>query len=190
MWSIVNFQDTHPPFDIHKYGEAILDKLSLEEDSGGSMSFTKVVKGQPKHDVARTFSALLQLVISFFLEFISWILWGCIMNACLLYWKISQFLKKGWTKISLFSNNQFLRVYLEFQLSGIVYGILPKILSPIWLHTQRDHIIAQKEIGKRKKNDRLYISVNVFCLFGLCTLWSLYKLFALNFGGWTKLCCS
>ncbi|XP_038972053.1 condensin-2 complex subunit H2-like [Phoenix dactylifera] len=55
-------QDTHPPFDIHLYGERILDKLSFKVDSGGSMSSMDVVMGQPKHDVARTFSALLQLV--------------------------------------------------------------------------------------------------------------------------------
>jgi len=64
-------QDTRSPFDIHQYGEIVLDKLSLEADSGGSMPFTDVVKGQAKHDVARIFSALLQLVISFFLELIS-----------------------------------------------------------------------------------------------------------------------
>jgi len=57
-------QDARSPFDIHQYGEIVLDKLSLEADSGGSMLFTDVVKGQAKHDVARTFSALLQLVTS------------------------------------------------------------------------------------------------------------------------------
>ncbi|XP_011010877.1 PREDICTED: condensin-2 complex subunit H2-like [Populus euphratica] len=56
-------QDSHPPFDIHAYGERIVDKLSLETDSQKNvMAFTDVVKGQEKHDVARTFSALLQLV--------------------------------------------------------------------------------------------------------------------------------
>ncbi|XP_017702185.2 condensin-2 complex subunit H2 isoform X2 [Phoenix dactylifera] len=55
-------QDTHPPFDIHLYGERIMDKLCLEVDSGGTMPFTDIVMGQTKHDVARTFSALLQLV--------------------------------------------------------------------------------------------------------------------------------
>ncbi|OVA02618.1 Pectinesterase [Macleaya cordata] len=55
-------QDSRPPFDIHEYGERIMDKLSLEADSGGAMPFTDVVKGNEKHDVARTFSALLQLV--------------------------------------------------------------------------------------------------------------------------------
>ncbi|XWS14109.1 hypothetical protein CRYUN_Cryun36dG0094900 [Craigia yunnanensis] len=55
-------QDSHPPFDIHEYGERILDKLSLEDDNGNVMPFNDVVKGQEKHDVARTFSALLQLV--------------------------------------------------------------------------------------------------------------------------------
>ncbi|XP_065863696.1 condensin-2 complex subunit H2 [Euphorbia lathyris] len=55
-------QDSRAPFDIHVYGERILEKLSVEEDSSNTMSFADVVKGQEKHDVARTFSALLQLV--------------------------------------------------------------------------------------------------------------------------------
>ncbi|KAK8548738.1 hypothetical protein V6N13_054484 [Hibiscus sabdariffa] len=55
-------QDSHPPFDIHEYGERILDKLSLESDKGDVMPFGDLVKGQEKHDVARSFSALLQLV--------------------------------------------------------------------------------------------------------------------------------
>lgn len=52
--------DSLPPFDIHEYGEKVLDKLSVGENA---MSFTDVVRVQEKHDVARTFSALLQLVI-------------------------------------------------------------------------------------------------------------------------------
>ncbi|KAA8548961.1 hypothetical protein F0562_000645 [Nyssa sinensis] len=55
-------QDSRPPFDIHEYSDRIMDKLSLEADSGNAMSFADVVRGQEKHDVARTFSALLQLV--------------------------------------------------------------------------------------------------------------------------------
>lgn len=55
-------QDRRPVFDIHQYGERIMDKLSLEADDSGSLAFTDVVVGQPKHEVARTFSALLQLV--------------------------------------------------------------------------------------------------------------------------------
>ncbi|KAK8572000.1 hypothetical protein V6N13_047627 [Hibiscus sabdariffa] len=55
-------QDSHPPFDIHEYGERILDKLSLESDNGDVMPFSDLVKGQEKHNVARSFSALLQLV--------------------------------------------------------------------------------------------------------------------------------
>ncbi|KAM7257682.1 hypothetical protein ACFE04_013423 [Oxalis oulophora] len=54
-------QDSRPPFDIHEYGERVLDKLS-ESDNGNVMAFTDVVRGQEKHDIARTFSALLQLV--------------------------------------------------------------------------------------------------------------------------------
>ena len=56
----------HPPFDIQDYGERILDKfslLSLEASSSGVLSFSDLVKGQNKYDVARSFSSLLQLVI-------------------------------------------------------------------------------------------------------------------------------
>lgn len=55
-------QDARPPFDIHEYGQRTLDKLSLQADVGNSMSFTDVVRGLEKHDIARSFSALLQLV--------------------------------------------------------------------------------------------------------------------------------
>ncbi|GFZ21781.1 hypothetical protein Acr_29g0009430 [Actinidia rufa] len=56
-------QDSRPPFDIHEYGERVLEKLSVERDSGNiTMSFAEVVRGQEKHNVARTFSSLLQLV--------------------------------------------------------------------------------------------------------------------------------
>ncbi|CAA0834829.1 Condensin-2 complex subunit H2 [Striga hermonthica] len=57
-------QDARPPFDIHKYGERVIDKLSKKggDDANKALSFGDVVKGQQKHDVARTFSALLQLV--------------------------------------------------------------------------------------------------------------------------------
>ncbi|CAN4104694.1 unnamed protein product [Withania somnifera] len=55
-------QESHPPFDIHEYGARVLSKLSLEENAKSTMSFSDVVKGSEKHDIARTFSALLQLV--------------------------------------------------------------------------------------------------------------------------------
>ncbi|KAF8394599.1 hypothetical protein HHK36_020813 [Tetracentron sinense] len=55
-------QDLRTPFDIHEYSGRVLDKLSLQADCEGAMSFADVVRGQEKHDVARTFSALLQLV--------------------------------------------------------------------------------------------------------------------------------
>ncbi|OAY56069.1 condensin-2 complex subunit H2 [Manihot esculenta] len=55
-------QDARLPFDIHAYGERIIDKLSLEVNNDNVMSFVDIVKGQEKHDVARMFSALLQLV--------------------------------------------------------------------------------------------------------------------------------
>ncbi|CAA6668713.1 unnamed protein product [Spirodela intermedia] len=58
----LNEQDSHCPFDIHLYGEKILSKLSVEADDEMSMCFTSIVTGQAKHDIARTFSALLQLV--------------------------------------------------------------------------------------------------------------------------------
>nr|GEV82570.1 condensin-2 complex subunit H2 [Tanacetum cinerariifolium] len=54
-------QDARPPFDIHEYGQRTLDKLSHDADVGNAMTFTDVVRGQEKHEVARTFSALLQL---------------------------------------------------------------------------------------------------------------------------------
>ncbi|KAK7392850.1 hypothetical protein VNO78_21300 [Psophocarpus tetragonolobus] len=59
-------QESHPPFDIQDYGESILEnfsKLSLEASSSSSvLSFSDLVKGQEKYDVARSFSSLLQLV--------------------------------------------------------------------------------------------------------------------------------
>ncbi|XP_031485237.1 condensin-2 complex subunit H2 [Nymphaea colorata] len=55
-------QELHPPFDIHEYGEKFMAKLSSEKDFGGSRSFAELVGGQPKYEIARTFSALLQLV--------------------------------------------------------------------------------------------------------------------------------
>ncbi|KAF3780445.1 Condensin-2 complex subunit H2 [Nymphaea thermarum] len=55
-------QELHPPFDIHEYGEKFMAKLSSETDFGGSRSFAELVGGQPKYEIARTFSALLQLV--------------------------------------------------------------------------------------------------------------------------------
>lgn len=55
-------QESHPPFDIHEYGAKVLSKLSLENNDKSIMSFSDVVKGSEKHDIARTFSALLQLV--------------------------------------------------------------------------------------------------------------------------------
>ncbi|KAK9146974.1 hypothetical protein Sjap_006877 [Stephania japonica] len=55
-------QDSRPPFDIHEYGDRILNTVSQEAENKWKMSFTDVVRGQEKHDVARTFSALLQLV--------------------------------------------------------------------------------------------------------------------------------
>ena len=60
-----SWQDARPPFDIHEYGQRTLDKLSQEADVGKSLAFTDVVRGQEKHEVARTFSALLQLVCFF-----------------------------------------------------------------------------------------------------------------------------
>ena len=54
-------QDKNPPFDIGSYGEQILDTLS-SRDNTGIASFSEIVSGRPKYEVARTFSALLQLV--------------------------------------------------------------------------------------------------------------------------------
>ncbi|XP_011658583.1 condensin-2 complex subunit H2 [Cucumis sativus] len=55
-------QDKHPPFDIHEYGQAILEELSSDADRGGLVPFSNVVERQEKYNVARSFSALLQLV--------------------------------------------------------------------------------------------------------------------------------
>ncbi|CAL5062504.1 unnamed protein product [Urochloa decumbens] len=55
-------QDKNPPFDIGSYGEQILDTISSRTDSTGIASFSEIVSGRPKYEVARTFSALLQLV--------------------------------------------------------------------------------------------------------------------------------
>ncbi|XP_037438080.1 condensin-2 complex subunit H2-like [Triticum dicoccoides] len=54
-------QDRSPPFDVGLYGEQILDTLSSRTDTG-TASFSQIVSGKPKYEVARTFSALLQLV--------------------------------------------------------------------------------------------------------------------------------
>lgn len=65
----VYLQESHPPFDIHEYGARVLSKLSLEANDKSTMSFSDVVKGSEKHDITRTFSALLQLVNSFLREY-------------------------------------------------------------------------------------------------------------------------
>ena len=56
------FQDKNLSFDIGLYGEQILDTLSSRTDNTGTASFSEIVSGRPKYEVARTFSALLQLV--------------------------------------------------------------------------------------------------------------------------------
>ncbi|KAK1302441.1 Condensin-2 complex subunit H2 [Acorus calamus] len=60
--TVLDEQDARPSFDIHLYGERILEKLSTEADGECKMSFLDVVADQEKHEVARAFSALLQLV--------------------------------------------------------------------------------------------------------------------------------
>ncbi|ONM57753.1 Condensin-2 complex subunit H2 [Zea mays] len=55
-------QDRNPPFDIGSYGEQILDTLSSRTNNTGTASFSEIVSGRPKFEIARTFSALLQLV--------------------------------------------------------------------------------------------------------------------------------
>ena len=56
-------QDKNLPFDIGSY-EQILDTLS-SRDNTGIASFSEIVSGRPKYEVAQTFSALLQLVTPF-----------------------------------------------------------------------------------------------------------------------------
>ncbi|KAL2644603.1 hypothetical protein R1flu_012190 [Riccia fluitans] len=61
-------EDTRPPFDIHEYGDRLLNELATvaarphHEDEETQESFTYLVRGQRKEQVARSFSALLQLV--------------------------------------------------------------------------------------------------------------------------------
>ncbi|XP_047334214.1 condensin-2 complex subunit H2 [Impatiens glandulifera] len=55
-------QESRPEFDIHEYGERVLDKLSSQAGEKPVLSYGDIVRGQEKHEVARTFSALLQLV--------------------------------------------------------------------------------------------------------------------------------
>ncbi|XP_059312654.1 condensin-2 complex subunit H2-like isoform X2 [Lycium barbarum] len=55
-------KESHLPFDIYEYGVRVLSKLSLEGNDESAMSFPDVVMGSEKHDIARTFSALLQLI--------------------------------------------------------------------------------------------------------------------------------
>ncbi|GJZ87829.1 condensin-2 complex subunit H2, partial [Tanacetum coccineum] len=45
-------QDARPPFDIYEYGQRTLDKLSQDVDAGNAMTFTDVVRGQEKHEMA------------------------------------------------------------------------------------------------------------------------------------------
>ncbi|KAJ9702861.1 hypothetical protein PVL29_004555 [Vitis rotundifolia] len=45
-------QDLRSPFDIHGYEDRILEKLSHKAENGNVMSFSEVVSGQEKHDVA------------------------------------------------------------------------------------------------------------------------------------------
>ncbi|KAI4317556.1 hypothetical protein L6164_025420 [Bauhinia variegata] len=54
-------QDSHPQFDIHDYGERIMEKLSLEASNSTFIPFSDLVKEQEKYDVASSFYALLQL---------------------------------------------------------------------------------------------------------------------------------
>lgn len=61
VWFLLYDQELHPPFDIQEYGERIVNKLAVEE-SRDVETFTDLMKDQEKHDVARAFSALLQLV--------------------------------------------------------------------------------------------------------------------------------
>lgn len=60
-------QDSRPPFDIHEYGDRLLEELATiaarkEEEEEIQESFTYLVRGQERDQVARSFSALLQLV--------------------------------------------------------------------------------------------------------------------------------
>ncbi|WOG95160.1 hypothetical protein DCAR_0414463 [Daucus carota subsp. sativus] len=55
-------QEARPAFDVHDYDKRVLDTLSRSFDNKSAMSFADVVRGQEKHDLARSFSAILQLM--------------------------------------------------------------------------------------------------------------------------------
>ncbi|EPS61087.1 hypothetical protein M569_13712, partial [Genlisea aurea] len=56
-------QESHPPFDIDEYGERVLNNLSVQGVAETTpLPVSDVVKAETKYDVARSFSALLQLV--------------------------------------------------------------------------------------------------------------------------------
>ncbi|GBG63417.1 hypothetical protein CBR_g38039 [Chara braunii] len=66
-------QDARPEFDIHAYGERLLDRLevatatqgiaaSQQKSNGKKSSFSNLVSGFKKYDVSRSFAAMLQLV--------------------------------------------------------------------------------------------------------------------------------
>ncbi|KAK9844608.1 hypothetical protein WJX74_004538 [Apatococcus lobatus] len=70
--TVLEEQDARPPFDLQAYGTGLLDRLSdlslregqdmQEGQACGPVGFGAVVEGQEPHEVARSFSALLQLV--------------------------------------------------------------------------------------------------------------------------------
>ncbi|AQK79827.1 Condensin-2 complex subunit H2 [Zea mays] len=60
--SALEEHDKNQPFDIGSYGEKILDTLSSRTNNARIASFSEIVSGKPKYEIARTFSAILQLV--------------------------------------------------------------------------------------------------------------------------------
>lgn len=49
-------------FDIHLYGSRIIEEFGSKAAIGSQCAFTKIVRDQPKNEVARYFLATLQLV--------------------------------------------------------------------------------------------------------------------------------
>ena len=61
---ILAAEEMHPPFDIHKVGDNIIERLvetEENEDESKIVSFDSVVSGQVDFEVCRSFLAMLQL---------------------------------------------------------------------------------------------------------------------------------
>lgn len=69
---VLDEQDARVPFDIHDYGQDILDRMSalsmgpggggLKSGAAPALGFGTIAPHQEQYDVSRTFSAMLQLI--------------------------------------------------------------------------------------------------------------------------------